>query len=593
MNKQIREQVFISYSHADKDWLDRFLRMLKPALRADALDLWCDREIRGGMKWRESIENRLGAATIALLLVSDHFLASDFIGDVELPSILKASVSRGLKIYWVPLSATTIDWTPLSAYQSCWPPNQPLDSLSPSEQTRAIRDICYQICDRSKQLVQTTASERDLLRENVRRAVPESLNVTIGDVKGGGDYSVVYRGTMEDRPVAVKVLVDSPLRRCAKSFEKTARLAVDYEHPCFIRIRHVGLDTEPHFLIMDDVEAETVADRLERDGPMQTDEVGRLIQELAEALTEHHNHDLVYGSICPTDVFIDEGPRLRLSAIGISSYLSKEDALKGCFPRSPRTATYIGPEQYYGHPLTQKSDQYALGLFAIELLQGTPPVAVKRPADFERKLDFFRDPAAFAGRWKDRHPALAQVIFRMLQKDPDERWPALSDVANALGRLENEAVLMAKQSYLRHCHEREDFYEEFYRRFFTRCPQAKLMFADMPLQYLKLDRALQFLLNFGDQHIMEPTTLSSTADRHRSLKVTPRDFDEFASALIETLRDFRCEKETVIRAWEITLRPGLQYLKQNCCRQGGAARPKAMAKPRRRREAERESTVAA
>ncbi len=587
MAESIRERIFISYSHQDEAWLDRFLRMLKPAMGPNALDVWCDKDIEAGDDWKNSIDSRLNSATVAVLLVSDYFLASDFIAQVELPAILDAAVHRGLKIYWVPLSATTVEWTPLGKYQACWPPNQPLDSLVPHEQNRAIRDVCCQIYDKSDQLVITSHEQRDLLRQNVQRVIPENLKIAVDEAIGGGDYSVVYSGTMDDKKVAIKVLVDSPLKKRTENFKKTAVLAADYEHPCFIRVRQVCVDAEPHCLIMDYMDAAMVADVLAHNGPLPIDLVTKLIQGLVEALEEHHTHGLIYGGIYPQDVFLDPSPRLRISALGISSYLSRQDHFKGNFPANCRATTYIGPEQYYGDSLSQKSDQYALGLFTFELLQGEPPFRVTCAADYARKPEFFNDPAAYAGAWKERHPALAQIVFRMLHQDPNERWPSMSAIAEALKGLDPEAVMLAKGSYRAHCQGNHDFYAKFYDRFFARCPETQKLFGDLTQQYTKLDYAMQFLLNFRHQAV-EPTVLTPVAERHRALNVTPRQFDEFAAALMDTLRDVCHEDEAVLQAWQATIAPGFQYLKGGGCPMSKLKVVKATAAvPHKRRASDR------
>jgi pimeloyl-ACP methyl ester carboxylesterase len=140
-----REQVFISYSHKDKVWLDKLQTMLKPLMRNKTISVWDDTKIQAGVKWKAEIENALAAANVAVLMVSSDFLASDFIAEHELPPLLAAAEKEGVKIIWIPVTFCLYDETEIADYQAAHNPNQPLDGLSPTELNQVLVKICRQI----------------------------------------------------------------------------------------------------------------------------------------------------------------------------------------------------------------------------------------------------------------------------------------------------------------------------------------------------------------------------------------------------------------------------------------------------------------
>lgn len=147
LSNLVREHVFISYSHEDRDWLEKFQTHLKPYTRNASVTVWDDTQIKGGARWRHEIEFALRAAKVAVLLVSPDFLASDFIAEQELPPLLEAAESEGLTILWIPLSHSAYRETKIGDYQAApgCDPDQPLSSLSEPEQDRIFVAVCEEI----------------------------------------------------------------------------------------------------------------------------------------------------------------------------------------------------------------------------------------------------------------------------------------------------------------------------------------------------------------------------------------------------------------------------------------------------------------
>ena len=140
-----RDQLFISYSHVDREWVERLQKMIRPLVRSHGLRLWDDSQIQPGDKWRQEIETALAAAKVALLLVSSDFLASEFVTNSELPQLLAAAEEEGLRILWVPLRPSLVRRTPIDAYQALLDPGRPLARMDPVEQEEALVEIALAI----------------------------------------------------------------------------------------------------------------------------------------------------------------------------------------------------------------------------------------------------------------------------------------------------------------------------------------------------------------------------------------------------------------------------------------------------------------
>ena len=103
-----RQTIFISYSREDVEWLRLLRKFLIVLEREDIVRFWDDSSIKPGEPWEESIRKALDTSCAAVLLVSQDFLTSKFITTYELPRLLSDAKREGKKIFWVPVSPSTV-----------------------------------------------------------------------------------------------------------------------------------------------------------------------------------------------------------------------------------------------------------------------------------------------------------------------------------------------------------------------------------------------------------------------------------------------------------------------------------------------------
>src|ERR1051326_8121963 len=113
--------IFVSYSQVDAKYCQDLLTMAAPLTKYGGMQIFSDADIAAGASWPSTIQKSLDKASVAVLLVSRHFLRSRFIMDIELPYILKARNVRGLEILWVLVSHCLYEETPLQPIQAALP----------------------------------------------------------------------------------------------------------------------------------------------------------------------------------------------------------------------------------------------------------------------------------------------------------------------------------------------------------------------------------------------------------------------------------------------------------------------------------------
>lgn len=135
---EVREPIFISYAHEDRQWLLKLRAALRPLEHQAQLAVWDDHRLRPGDLFQRDIEAAIAQAKVAILIVSDDFFASTFIQEQELPRLLAKTQAGTCRVLWLLVSGTGWQASPLRHILALNDSSEPLALLSPARQQEAL-----------------------------------------------------------------------------------------------------------------------------------------------------------------------------------------------------------------------------------------------------------------------------------------------------------------------------------------------------------------------------------------------------------------------------------------------------------------------
>ncbi len=254
---------------------------------------------------------------------------------------------------------------------------------------------------------------------------------------GRGGMGVVFlaNDTTLDRLVAVKVIHPELAVHAsiAQRFAAEAKMIARLRHPNILAIHAAGEATGLFFYVMDYVPGESLRQRLNREGKLDPATASAIIRDLAGALHAAGQAGLVHRDVKPENVLLDsDSGRALLADFGIARAIaantSSQITGQGIAVGTP---TYMSPEQAAGEEVDSRSDLYALGVVAYEMLAGHPPFrgpnapAIVSMQISERPTPIDRVRPVAAG-------PLGDAIMRSLEKDPAHRWQTGDEFGRAL-----------------------------------------------------------------------------------------------------------------------------------------------------------------
>ena len=248
------------------------------------------------------------------------------------------------------------------------------------------------------------------------------------------------------RDVAIKVLPDSLANdpEVRARFEREARTVSSLNHPNICTLFDVGREGDTNFLVMELIEGETLADRLQR-GALPTEQVLALGSQISDALDRAHRAGVIHRDLKPGNVMLTRsGAKLMdfglARATGMVGTKSSSGVTVAGLTQSPTVAApltaegtivgtfqYMSPEQLEGREVDARSDLWALGCVLYEMATGRRAFEGKSQASLIGAI-MNTEPTPLSQLVPASPPALDRLVRACLAKDPDERIQTAHDV---------------------------------------------------------------------------------------------------------------------------------------------------------------------
>jgi serine/threonine-protein kinase len=311
------------------------------------------------------------------------------------------------------------------------------------------------------------------LRDPRMASLPRDIPVQVGDllarkyrvehVLGVGGVGVVVAAThieLEER-VAIKFLLPAALKQpeLVSRFAREARAAVRIKSEHVGRVTDVGtLESGAPYMVMEYLEGHDLGALARQQGPMAIEQAVDYVLQACEAVAEAHTLGIVHRDLKPSNLFVsrraDGSAMVKVLDFGISKVKPRagsksDDAAVTLTSSVIGSPLYMSPEQMEStRDVDPRTDVWSLGTILYELVAGACPFDAPTMPQLVAKI-LRSPPAPLRGYRPDVPPEFEALINRCLEKDPDDRFSNVAELAMALATFAPRRALLSVQRIVR------------------------------------------------------------------------------------------------------------------------------------------------
>jgi len=254
--------------------------------------------------------------------------------------------------------------------------------------------------------------------------------------------ATIFRATdtRDGRPVAIKV--PHPSMECDmvlfERFQREQQIGLTLDHPGVMKVLESGKHNRV-YMVMEWVEGRLLRELLSETPKLSSERATHIAISVLNALEYCHTHGVVHRDLKPENVMVDDQDNIKLIDFGIAGNASSRRLTFANFSQTLGTPDYISPEQVKGKRGDARSDVFAVGVMLYEMLTGTTPYTGANPFVVmnDRLINSPKPPREIEPAIS---PELQEIIYRALERDPQNRYATAHQFAFDLEHQDRVAV---------------------------------------------------------------------------------------------------------------------------------------------------------
>ena len=275
---------------------------------------------------------------------------------------------------------------------------------------------------------------------------------------GEGGMALVYKANdlITSKDVALKIMrPETAIDKTNLSrFEREARAAASLNHQNIVRVNNLGTYKGYPYMVNELITGQTLRQILDIRGKFSIIESLDIMEQLCRAISYAHQHGVIHRDIKPQNIFLASDGTIKLADFGIATFQNANHVTRSEIVIG--SVHYMAPEISQGHPASERSDIYSMGITFFELITGKVPFDSQSAVTVA--LMHIKDKFPSIKKFNNKTPqCVEEIILKAVNKDPIDRYNSAEEMRSAIKNiLSNRELLTKKQTFFSKLSKRKD-----------------------------------------------------------------------------------------------------------------------------------------